>query len=60
MKSALISILLIGLWFIGEVKCVVKMCKCNWDPVGKAEIIYTIGTFTGAGCIIGYLDIKDN
>lgn len=45
---------------IGEVKCVVKMCKCNWEPVGKAEVIYTVGTFTGVGCIIGYIDIKDN
>jgi hypothetical protein len=23
------------------------MCTCNWEPVGKAEAVYTIGTFTG-------------
>ena len=44
---------------IGEVKCVIKMCSCNWEPVGKSEAVYTIGTFTGLGCVIGYIDIKD-
>jgi hypothetical protein len=32
---------------------------CNWEPVGKAEIVYTVGTFTGAGVVIGYLNIQD-
>lgn len=44
---------------IGEILCIVKMCRCNWEPVGKAEIIYTIGTFTGAGGIIGWIHIED-
>jgi hypothetical protein len=44
----------------GEVRCIVKMVKCNWEPIGKAEIFYTVGTFTGTGAIIGYLNIKDN
>jgi hypothetical protein len=35
------------------------MCTCNWEPVGKAEIVYTIGTFTGLGAIIGYIPIED-
>ena len=60
MKKALI-VLVIGIaMFVGEVKCIIKMINCNFEPVGKAEIFYTIGTFTGAGCIIGYIDIKDN
>jgi len=60
MKKALI-VLVIGIaLLIGEVKCVIKMINCNFEPIGKAEIFYTIGTFTGAGCIIGYIDIKDN
>lgn len=45
--------------FVGEIKCIVKMCQCNWEPIGKAEFFYTAGTFTGAGCIIGYFDIED-
>lgn len=44
---------------IGEIKCIYKMCKCNWEPIGKAEIFYTVGTFTGFGVIIGYVDIED-
>jgi hypothetical protein len=44
---------------VGWCRCVYKMCVCNWEPVGKAEIFYTVGTFTGAGIVIGYIDIKD-
>lgn len=44
---------------IGEVKCIIKAINCNWEPIGKAEIIYTAGSFTGLGCIIGWVDIKD-
>jgi hypothetical protein len=44
---------------VGEVKCIIKMIDCNWEPIGKAEIIYTAGTFTGLGAIVGYLDIQD-
>jgi len=43
----------------GEIQCIVKMVHCNWDPIGKAEIIYTAGTFTGTGAIIGWLNIED-
>ena len=52
-------LVLIVILLIGEVKCVIKMCSCNWEPIGKSEIIYTVGTFTGFGCVIGYIDIKD-
>jgi hypothetical protein len=43
----------------GYIKCIYKMCACNWEPIGKAEIFYTIGTFTGAGIIIGHFNIQD-
>jgi len=55
----IIGTIILLLSIVGEVKCVYKMFTCNWDPVGKAEAIYTIGTFTGFGCVIGYIDIKD-
>ena len=58
MKS-LISILIVLAVLIGEVKCIIKMINCNWEPIGKAEVIYTIGTFTGLGSIIGYINIED-
>lgn len=50
--------LIIGVVF-GEIRCIYKMVTCNWEPVGKAEVIYTIGTFTGLGAIIGYINIED-
>lgn len=52
-------VLVLLLVIIGEVQCFYKMVKCNWEPIGKAEIVYTIGTFTGTGAIIGYFNIKD-
>ena len=62
MKHLIIPILYIAFVlaaFVGQVKCVIKMVACNWEPIGKAEILYTVGTFTGAGAVIGYLDIED-
>jgi len=50
-------VIILGL--VGEIRCIVKAVNCNWDPVGKAEIIYTAGACTGAGAIIGWIDIKD-
>jgi len=54
-----IQVLMIILFFIGWCKCVYKMTQCDWEPIGKAEIIYTAGTFTGLGGIIGWFDIED-
>jgi hypothetical protein len=55
----LLPILLGAAALFGEIICIYKMCTCNWEPIGKAEIIYTVGTFTGVGVVIGYLNIKD-
>ena len=60
MKLLIFSVLVALVCLIGEVKCVIKMINCNFDPIGKAEIFYSIGTFTGAGAVIGWFDIKDN
>jgi len=54
------AVLLIALLFVGEVKCIVKAFSCNYKPIGKAEIFYVAGSLTGLGCVIGWLDIKDN
>jgi hypothetical protein len=59
MKTLLIYLAFFIFLIAGEVQCVVKMIRCNWEPVGKAEIIYTIGTFTGTGAFIGWLNIED-
>lgn len=59
MKKLLLFAAIIITLLIGEIKCVIKMINCNWEPIGKAEAIYTIGTFTGLGAIIGYINIED-
>lgn len=59
MKRLLFGIALVIFLLIGEIKCIVKMINCNWEPIGKAEIIYTVGTFTTLGCVIGWIDIED-
>lgn len=45
---------------VGEVKCIVKFCECDFKEPYKAECIYGIGAISGFGAVIGYLDIKDN
>jgi len=63
MKIAILTIIfylaLVAVILVGEIRCIYKAINCNWEPIGKAEIIYTIGACTGAGCIIGYFDIED-
>ena len=58
--TGLISLAISVFLLIGEVKCIIKMVNCDWDPVGKAEVLYTLGTFTGVGSIIGWMNIEDN
>lgn len=44
---------------VGEVKCIIKAIECNWNPIGKAEIIYTGAALTPFGAIVGFIDIED-
>ena len=60
MKSVgLIGMLVCVLLIVGEIKCIVNAVSCNWEPVGKAEIVYTLGACSGLGCVIGWIDIED-
>lgn len=45
---------------VGEVLCIYKAIRCNWEPVGKAEIVYTGAALVGVGAVVGYMDIQDN
>lgn len=59
-KSVLIIQLVLLIFFIiGEVKCIKKAIRCDWEEPYKAEIIYTVGACTGLGGIIGYFNIDD-
>jgi hypothetical protein len=59
-KLIIIQIALIVLSLAGEIQCVYKAVKCNWNPIGKAEVIYTVSACTGLGAIVGWFNIKDN
>lgn len=54
------SILLIFFLLAGEVQCIIKTFKSNWKPIGTREIVYTVGSLTGLGGIIGWIEIEDN
>lgn len=63
MKTSLFtSIAIILIWvlaIIGEIKCIIKAVDCNWQPVGKAEVLYTVAACTGVGSIVGWINIED-
>lgn len=58
-KLVIVYLVLSVIALIGEIKCIIKAIDCNWEPVGKAEIIYTGSAVTGLGCITGWFDIED-
>ena len=58
-KLVIVYLVLTVLALVGEIKCIIKAVKCNWEPVGKAEIIYTGSAVTDLGCITGWIDIED-
>lgn len=42
---------------IGWIKNVVHLCQCDFDPIGKAEVIYGVSTFIfPVGAVVGYID----
>ena len=59
MKKLIFGILIIVLGLIGEVRCIYKAINCNWEPIDKAEIIYSGAFVTGLGAVIGWFDIED-
>lgn len=59
MKTIFIWIAIIALLVVGEVRCIYKAVTCNWEPIGKAEIVYAGAAVTGLGCVIGWMDIED-
>lgn len=58
-KLVIIQILIIILLLIGEIRCIYKACNCNWEPIGEAEVVYTVSACTGLGGIVGWFNIKD-
>ena len=52
-------IVVLSILLFGEARCIYKMVTCNWEPVGKAEAVYTISSLVGLGAIVGYFNIDD-
>ena len=59
MKRVIIYLLFVIMFIIGEAKCFIKIVNCNWEPIGKAEVIYTLSFVSGFGFIVGWIDIED-
>lgn len=57
--GSIFTLLLWLLFFIGYVRCIYKFVNCDFNPIGKAEIVYGVGSVTGIGGIVGYFDIED-
>jgi hypothetical protein len=51
-----LSIVIPVLLLIGEIKCIIHLFMCDFEPSYKAEWIYCIGACTGLGSIIGWFD----
>jgi len=45
------------LCIIGYIRCVIKFIHCDFKAPYKCEVVYGVGTFTGAGAIIGYVNV---
>ena len=63
MKTAfgvgLVYVAIVVTLLVGEVKCIIKAINCNWEPIGKAEVIYTGASLTGLGCVVGFISLED-
>lgn len=57
--TGFITFLLCFFLITGEIRCIYKAVTCNWEPIGKAEIIYTGAALTGFGAIVGWINIED-
>lgn len=57
---SIMYITLVVLAIIGEVKCIIKFVQCDFKAPYKAEVIYGVGTITGLGAVVGWIDINNN
>jgi hypothetical protein len=57
---AILPAVFILILLVGEIKCIYKAVKCNWEPIGKAEIIYTGAALCGLGVFVGWIEIEDD
>jgi len=59
MKQLIFLFLIWAAIIFGEIRCIYKFCRSDFEPSYKREIIYGVGAFTGFGAIIGYFNFED-
>lgn len=59
LMSVVIYMAIVAIILVGEIKCIIKAVNCNWEPIDKAEIVYSGAAVIGLGCIVGYFEIED-
>ena len=57
--TGIISFLVIAFLAVGEIKCIVKFIKCDFEPDYKAEVVYGIGLIS-YGPIIGWCNVGEH
>jgi ABC-type multidrug transport system permease subunit len=56
---SLTTIILALALVLGEILCIYKFVKCDFNEPYKAEIIYGVSCISGFGSIVGYININD-
>ena len=54
-----VVLLIIIIGSIGWANCLLRFVRSDFQAPYKAEVVYGIGTMSGAGAIIGWIKIKD-
>ncbi len=57
--GGLFWLLLIIVLIVGEVKCIIKFFKSDFEPSYKREAIYGFSALVGVGAVVGYMDFPD-
>lgn len=57
---AIIIVILICLPTYGWIKNLIELTKLDFKEPYKAEVLRTVGVSTPLGCILGFINIKDN
>lgn len=53
-------IAILAFFLISWVRCITMAVTRNWEPIGKAEVAYTIGcVIPPASMVIAWIDIED-
>lgn len=59
--QAIVIFVIVAIMGYGYIMNIVKLTECDFEPIGKAEILRVTGILVPpVGAVMGYLGIKDN